>query len=69
MASKPALHHYEPITVSAEMGKGGYWIVTISMAPAAQMSIMVAKMGVTQQEAIDLVLQASSRYPVPRGYA
>jgi hypothetical protein len=61
-------HNYAPIVLDTRMGDYGYWIVTISVAPGSRMSIMVAKVGVTQQEAQDLVLEASALYPAPKGH-
>lgn len=54
---------YAPLFLSARMSQYGYWIVEVSTAPGERMSIMVAKIGITQHEAIDLVAQASSLYP------
>lgn len=59
---------YAPVTLGARMSDYGYWIVEISVAPGQRMSVMVAKMGITQQEAIDLVAEAAPFYPAPRGH-
>jgi hypothetical protein len=65
----PSSRSYEPIAVRAYMSQYGYWIVELSMAPASTLSVMVATIGITQQQAIDLVMSASSLYPSQRGYS
>lgn len=58
---------YAPVTLGARMSDYGYWIVEISVAPGQRMSVMVAKIGITQQEAIDLVAEVAPFYPAPKG--
>lgn len=60
-------HRYEPVILDTRMSDYGYWIVTISAAPGERFSIMVATIGITQQEAEALVTEAAPLYPVPKG--
>jgi hypothetical protein len=57
---------YKPIVLSSGMGKYGYWTVTISVAPGRHAVVVVAKIGITQQEASDLALLTITQHPAPR---
>lgn len=47
---------YDPIALSARMSDYGYWVVTVSVAPGLRMSVMICRIGITQQEAIESAL-------------
>lgn len=56
---------YDPLVIDVTQSKYGYWIVTYSVAPGLRMSVMCCKLGVTQQEAVQLVLPSVAATPVP----
>lgn len=59
-------HVYEPVILNTRMLKSGYWGVEISVAPGERMTLVIAKMGVTQQEAEALAVEAAPLYPASR---
>lgn len=52
---------YRPYVTRVEMSQYGYWIVTVSVAPWLRMQVMVAKLGLTREEARDAVAAAYTR--------
>lgn len=57
--------HYEPIVADVTMSKYGYWVVTYSLAPGLRMQVMIAKVGITRDEAADLGFASVSPTPIP----
>lgn len=51
-----APRRYEPLATDVTMGRFGYWIVTISVSPWQRMSIMIAAVGVSSEQAKQLAL-------------
>lgn len=60
---------YEPIVTDIYQSKYGYWIVVVSVTPWLRMSVMVAKLGLTSNDAAKLVaggyIQQPARKQVP----
>lgn len=52
-----------PIIMQTRMSDSGYWVVTVSVAPARSVSVMIAKTGISPQEAQQLALL---QLPAPR---
>lgn len=51
---------YKPIVVDTRMSDYGYWIVTISVAPARRVSVMLAGVGITPDAARQAALTSLS---------
>jgi hypothetical protein len=60
------MRRYKPVVLSAVMGDAGYWIVTVSIAPSFRIPVMVATIGVTQQQAIERAIETAVLYPAVR---
>lgn len=56
----------EPLIISAEMSQYGYWVVTVSVEPGLRLSIMICRVGITQQQARELACQVTPAYPATR---
>lgn len=54
---------YAPIAVKTEMGKHGYWIVTLSLNPTDRVSVMICKTGITPAEATAMGLGLAPLIP------
>ncbi len=54
---------YEPIVLDVYMSDYGYWVAVISVEPGLHLSVMLCKVGITQQEARDLASLVVPRYP------
>jgi hypothetical protein len=54
---------YKPLVISHRMSDYGYWIVDISASPGMVMSVMIAKTGITPDEARTLALGAHASLP------
>lgn len=59
---------YSPIVLDVEMSKYGYWVVTVSVAPGKRVSTMVAKTGVTREEAIEHVFESMGQILSQKGW-
>jgi len=46
---------YRPYVTDVVMSQYGYWVVTVSVAPWLRMPVMVARLGLTREEARELV--------------
>lgn len=44
---------YEALVSKVEMSQYGYWVVTWSVEPGKQMAVMVCKVGITREQAIE----------------
>lgn len=55
--------NYAPLTLGARMSDYGYWVVTVSVAPGLRLEVMICKVGITQQQALDAVNPVVPRYP------
>lgn len=60
---------YAPLVSSIVQSKFGYWIVTISAAPGLNVSVMVAKLGITPAQAADAALAGLPPLTTPARYA
>lgn len=58
---------YDPIVLSAVMGKYGYWSVTLSAAPGVYITITCARVGISRSEAIGDALATLAGATAPRG--
>jgi Exonuclease I len=47
---------YKPLVIGCRMSDYGYWIVDVSASPGAVVSVMIAKTGITPDEARSLAL-------------
>jgi hypothetical protein len=47
---------YKPVIIDVRMSDYGYWLVKISTAPGRRMSVMIARVGITPDEAARLAL-------------
>jgi hypothetical protein len=54
---------YEPILIDTRMSDYGYWIVTFSIAPGKRLSIMIAIVGITRENAAQEALATLSSLP------
>jgi hypothetical protein len=54
---------YAPIALDVTMSQYGYWVVTYSIKPGLRMSVMICKIGITQQEATALGLASVAATP------
>lgn len=57
---------YRPLVVASEMGRYGYWIVTVSIAPGYRIPVQVATIGITQQYAAELAIATAAFHPAVR---
>jgi hypothetical protein len=49
---------YQPYVIDVYQSKYGYWIVVLSVTPWLRMSVMVARLGLTSNDAAGLVAGA-----------
>lgn len=52
----PEPHKYEPVSLGATMSQYGYWTVKVSVSPWQRMSVMIAVIGITPDQAEALAL-------------
>lgn len=45
---------YKPIVTSVRMSDYGYWVVDVSIAPAVTCSVMIARIGISPDDASQL---------------
>lgn len=55
---------YAPVILAVRMSDFGYWVVDVSVAPDKTVSIMIAEVGISPDQARELAL---SRLPTPGG--
>lgn len=57
-ALQSSLKRYKAIAKSTEISRYGYWSVTYSCAPGVDLTVMVATLGITEQQARTLAAHA-----------
>lgn len=60
---------YAPLVSNIRQSRFGYWVVTISVAPGLSVSVMIAKLGITPDEAAALALAGRPPLTTPARYA
>lgn len=45
------MHQYQPVLLSCEMNKYGYWVATWSLRAGLRLPVTVAKVGISRSEA------------------
>lgn len=51
---------FKPLLADIRMSDYGYWIVTLGISPWQRMSVMIARVGITRAEAIDLAFTSAN---------
>lgn len=54
---------YAPVVTDVYQSRYGYWVVVVSVAPWLRMPVMVAKLGLTSEDAASLVLGGYTQQP------
>lgn len=60
---------YAPLVSDITQSKFGYWVVTISVAPGLNLPVMVAKLGLSPQQAAETALAGLPPLTTPARYA
>lgn len=59
-------HEYTPLVADVSMSDMGYWLVTISVSPTKRLSIMIASVGITPDQAALAALGSLAAALLPR---
>jgi len=59
---------YDPIVVSCEMGRYGYWVAVVSTAPGRRATVTITKPGITREQAVAVALANAGNLTPTRRY-